>query len=120
MTHKKEAGEDLSGLSVGQLRSRRQRLAGELGDIGSTLRGTLLHQGRRCGKEGCRCEQGELHGPYLYLSLARQGGRKRLVYVPASLAEVVQRRVELTSQQEATLEAISAINVELLARRALD
>ncbi len=120
MRHRKEAGEDLSGLSVAQLVSRRQELARELASAETTLRGALLHQGRQCGKEVCRCHRGELHGPYLYLSLPREGGRNRLVYVPASLAEVVQQRVALTRQQEATLEAISAINLELLARRALD
>ena len=112
--------EDLGLLSVRHLRGRRRRLARELGDVEGTLQGTLVSQGRRCGKEGCRCTRGELHGPYLYLSLPRDGGPNRLVYVPASLAEAVQQRVEMTARQEAVLEEISALNLELLARRALD
>jgi len=42
------------------------------------------------------------------------------VYVPADLAEVVRRHVVLTEQIESTLASISAINLELLARRQLD
>jgi hypothetical protein len=74
---------------------------------------------RRCGKEGCRCAQGELHGPYVYLSISR-GADRRLVYIPANLAEAVRHHIALTEQIEATLAAISAINLELLARRQLD
>ena len=65
------------------------------------------------------CSGGELHGPYVYLSISR-GADRRLVYVPADLAEVVRRHVVLTEQIESTLAAISAINLELLARRQLD
>src|SRR2546429_7362209 len=110
---------DLAGLTVRQLKARRRRLSQQLGDPEATLRGTLITQERRCGKEGCRCAQGELHGPYVYLSISR-GADRCLVYVPAELAEVVRRHVVLTEQIEASLAAISAINLALLARRQLD
>jgi hypothetical protein len=110
---------DLSSLSVRQLRARRRRLATSLADPQASLEGSLVSQMRRCGKEGCRCAQGELHGPYVYLSISR-GSDRRLVYVPAELAELVRRHLVLTEQIEATLAAISAINLELLARRQLD
>ena len=109
----------LSNLSVRQLRAGRRRLAAALADPQASLRGSLVRQMRRCGKEGCRCAQGELHGPYVYLSISR-GADRRLLYVPAELAEVVRRHVSLTEQVETTLAAISAINLELLARRQLD
>jgi hypothetical protein len=34
----------------------------------------------RCGKEGCRCARGELHGPYVY-RYWREGGKMRSAYV---------------------------------------
>lgn len=111
---------DLAGLSVRQLRARRRRLARALADPETTLRGTLLDQQRRCGKLGCRCATGELHGPYTYLSVGRSAGQARLLYVPAAIADAVRRRVELTEAAEAALAAISAINLELLARRELE
>jgi len=110
---------ELSSLSVLPLPSQRQRLAAALADPQVSLEGSLVSQMRRCGKEGCRCTQGELHGPYVYLSISRDAHR-RLVYIPAELAEVVRRHVSLTEQIEATLAAISAINLELFARRELD
>ncbi len=84
-----------------------------------TLRGTLINQGRRCGKPGCHCAEGELHGPYVYLSVGRATGTARLLYVPASVGDAVSERVTLTEADEAALGEISAINLELLARREL-
>jgi hypothetical protein len=110
----------LSSLSVRQLLARRRRLAKALADPEMTLRGSVITQLRRCGKAGCRCAEGELHGPYVYLSLGRAAGRARLVYVPAELADAVRRHVQLTEAAEVALGQISAINLELLARRELD
>ena len=121
MTYKrrKEKERDLSALSAPQLRVRRARLARQLPHVEMTLLGSLQTQGRRCGKQECRCAQGELHGPYVYLSV-RTGARRRLLYIPANLAEEVRRRVEVTGRLETTLAEISAINLELVARRELD
>jgi hypothetical protein len=118
MTYK-NAGGDLSSLSVRQLRARRRRLARGLPDLEGLLRGALVEQGRRCGKDGCRCTSGELHGPYWYLAVRRGPALSRLVYVPSSLTEQVRSRVELTAAAETALEEISAINLELLRRREL-
>ena len=106
---------DLAGLSAGELRTRRSALVARLPEAGGLLPGTLVEQRRRCGKEGCRCTQGELHGPYTYLQVAGH-----LVYVPAGLAETVAQHVEVSSLLRDLLEQISAINLELLARRELD
>lgn len=110
---------DLSSLTVRQLQARRRRLARRLGDPEMTLRGILISQGRRCGKPGCRCAEGELHGPYTYLSVGRATGTARLLYVPSLLADTVSRRVRATQAAEEALAEISAINLELLARREL-
>jgi hypothetical protein len=109
---------DLAGLTVRGLRARRRRLASGLSDVEALLRGTVVTQRRRCGKETCRCASGQLHGPYTYLSVARPGRRPRLVYVPAELAETVAGQVALADRVEAVLAEITAINAELLARRA--
>ena len=111
---------ELGGLTVGQLRGRRRRLAARVTGIEALLRGTLISQGRRCGKESCRCAHGELHGPYVYLSVTRPGRRPRMVYVPRDLTETVTGRVAAGSRLDAVLAEIAAINAELLARRALD
>ena len=109
----------LHTLNARQLRTRRARLARQLPDIEATLRGALQRQMRQCGKAGCRCADGELHGPYLYLAV-RTGARSRLLYVPAEVVDEVARRVEATGRIETALAEISAINLELLSRGELD
>ena len=111
---------DLTIVSVGELRRRRRSLARTLQDFEATLQGTLVTQGRRCGKAGCRCTQGELHGPYVYVALARARGGSRLLYVPEDLRKVVRQKIAITEHLAAALEEISKINLELLARRALE
>jgi len=106
-------------MTTRQLKARRKRLAGSLPDVEELITGSVVDQGRRCGKEGCRCETGELHGPYTYVVLPRVKGRTRTVYVPAGTADAVRRGASLSTRVRAALEEISAINIELLARREL-
>src|SRR3989440_8275885 len=105
----------LAELSLRQLRDRRRRVARQIPDLAAVIAGSLQSQRRRCGKEGCRCTRGELHGPYVYLSV---GGH--LVYVPAGLAEALRDRLQVSARLQASLEEISAINLELLSRKELD
>jgi hypothetical protein len=113
MTNKIDPG----SMTTRQLRARRRRLARSLPDVEGLISGAVVEQGRRCGKEGCRCATGDLHGPYTYAVLPRvDGGRTRTVYVPASAAEVVRRGAAVSAHVRAALAEISAINVELLAR----
>ena len=105
----------LAALATAELRSRRDRLVTALPQAGAFLAGSLVEQRRRCGKEGCRCARGELHGPYAYLSVAG-----RMVYVPAVLAGAVRAHLEVSRRLQAALEEIPAVNLELLARRELD
>ncbi len=55
---------------------------------------SLVELSRRCGKAGCRWATGDLHAPYVYLSMGAASASVRQV-----------------------LGEISAINLELLARR---
>jgi hypothetical protein len=110
---------DLAGMSTRRLLARRRSLAGRIGDVERVLTGSLVEQTRRCGKAGCRCADGDGHGPYSYFS-PRPQGRGRAKYVPSPLAEVVRRYLLRGSDVEAVLAEISAINAELLARRELE
>ena len=44
------------------------------------LSGAVCVQWKKCGKPGCHCVRGELHGPY-YARFWRQDGRLRKAYV---------------------------------------
>lgn len=52
------------------------------------LEGEICEQFIRCGKQGCRCQNGQLHGPYYY-RIWREGKTVRKVYVKASDREAV-------------------------------
>jgi hypothetical protein len=107
---------DPPSVTTRALRARRRRLARSLPELEGLISGSVVEQGRRCGKEGCRCATGELHGPYTYVVLPRIEGRTRTVYVPAGAAEAVRRGAAVSAQVRAALEEISAVNVELLSR----
>jgi hypothetical protein len=109
----------INDLSVRQLLARRRRLVAGLSEPERTLRGVLLSEGRRCSSEGCRCRQGELHGPYTYLAVYTDG-RSRTIYVPQTAQAACEASVAVTQRNEAVLAEISQINLELLRRRALE
>lgn len=115
-----KSNEDMSGLTSRQLRGRRRRAVNRLPDLQDYLAGSLAEQSRRCGKAGCRCAAGELHGPYVYLSVGKARGPRGMVYVPEVLAGLVRRRVLAGEAVQQLLAEISAINLELLARRELE
>jgi hypothetical protein len=116
-THKNEG--DLARMPSDRLLALRRELAAGLGDVEHVLAGSLAEQSRRCGKAGCRCADGEPHGPYAYFT-PRPGGRGRARYVPAPLAGAVARCLQRAAEVEDTLARISAVNAELLARRELE
>jgi hypothetical protein len=115
---KKENETSLAGMSTRRLLSRRRALATRFGSAEQVLSGSLTEQTRRCGKAGCRCADGEPHGPYAFF-VPKTAARGRLRYVPASLAGVVGRYLRNGEDIERLLAEISAINAELLARREL-
>ena len=114
ITHKT----DWSSVPTRTLLDRRRRLVARLGDAELLLTGSLVEQTRRCGKAGCRCAEGEPHGPYVYFA-PKPAGRGRLRYVPAALLDVVRRCVHTGTEIEAVVAEVSAINAELLGRREL-
>jgi hypothetical protein len=108
----------LAELTDRQLYALRKRLAAGVHDPAVTLRGAVHSDLRQCSNERCRCRQGELHGPYTYLSVYGDG-RSRTVYVPQALAEIASGHVEATRRGEALMLEISRVNLELLRRKAL-
>lgn len=82
---------DISRLrqKVGVLRARRTRLENVALRSQAMVRGSLLELMRKCGKAGCRCQRGELHGPNFYLSIPKPGKRSRMVPVPPEKMKVV-------------------------------
>ena len=108
---------DIMKLSTADLLARRRGLVERLGDVEHVLLGSMVEQTRRCGKASCRCASAEPHGPYTFLTTRR--GRRGMRYVPSALISIVDAYIRQGQHVEAVLAEISAINVELLARREL-
>ena len=69
------------------------------------LCGSLVSLHRVCGKEGCKCTQGELH-PGLCVAL-RVGEKRKMIYVPQAMETTVRRWVRTYQEAWQLMEKIS-------------
>ncbi len=58
-----------------------------------TLPGTVHAQMIKCGRETCRCAQGQLHGPYFY-RFWREAGKLHKAYIKRSDVAIVKDQCE--------------------------
>ena len=48
--------------------------------IKSMVKGTVIQHYKKCGSKSCACREGDLHGPYWYLSY-KEGSKSVLKYI---------------------------------------
>ncbi len=70
-------------------RAQRAKLEDQALRSRAMVRGSLLELMRKCGKPGCKCQRGELHGPNFYLSLPQPGKRSRMAPIPRDKLKMV-------------------------------
>ncbi len=58
------------------------RLVELVGLAATMIQGSVSETTRTCGREGCRCQRGERHGPHTYLTFRTAEGRSTSRYVP--------------------------------------
>lgn len=87
-----------------QERALRSRLA-QLVHQKPVIRATLNVRHVTCGKRGCRCTQGQKHRA-LYLVCSTKG-KKRQLFVPASMEQEIRGWVENYRSAMALLEKVS-------------
>lgn len=97
---------------VGCLQKERSELESRLLQLGPFVPGSLIKRYTTCGRANCRCQQGEKHGPFWYLS-RRFEGRTRLTYVREEKLEEVQLLVERYRDFQRTRQRLREIFREL-------
>jgi hypothetical protein len=78
------------------------------------LAGSLFARYGECGKENCRCRQGEKHGPYYVLS-TRSGGQGGFAYLDAGRAEEARTLVARHREFRSGLRRLRRLNLEIVA-----
>ena len=94
----------------------KERLLRQIRGCSEMLQGSLVTLYRKCGKKGCRCEQGEKHGPAYYLSY-KEGGQTRMIYISASRLKEVKRAMEAFSRYWEVGVKLSRFNLEAMGLR---
>ena len=50
------------------------------------LYGSVVEKYIMCGKEGCKCKKGELHGPFYYLSY-KERNKTKMIFLKAGISK---------------------------------
>jgi len=99
-----------------QLSERRDRLLARLPPLQELVRGSVLTRELRCGKRSCHCASGPGHLA-TYLAVSFGGGRTEQISLPPALVALARQWMANYQAWWEAVEAISAINRELLRRR---
>jgi len=98
---------------VRELNRERTALLEEVLAVGVTMPGSLFERWRVCGRPGCRCARGEKHGPYLCLSVFREG-RPRVFPVARGKADVAKEAVAAYRQWRAGMQRLKQMDAQIL------
>ena len=84
-------------------------------DIGM-IRGSLAEKYLPCGKEGCKCKEGELHGPFYYL-IYPEGGKQKTLYIRKDRLNEVREGMKAYKRARKTIDKVAETNRKLLKKR---
>jgi len=96
-----------------RLRSERTILEDQTLRSRAMVRGSLIELMRKCGKAGCKCQRGELHGPNAYLSLPRPGKRSHLLPIPPDKVKMLKELNSRYHDYQRSLTRIRHIDKEI-------
>ena len=99
-------------------RAVRSRLLRLIGQPRPLLRASLVTMKRLCGKLNCHCQQGQPHVS-LYLA-TRVGQRRKMIYVPEDMEDMVRQWVADAHLAEQCLDQISQVALDRLLRHKQD
>lgn len=88
--------EELHGIrqEIGRLQAAHSALLRALMSSEPFIQGSVVRRFSLCGKPGCRCQRGEKHGPFWYLSRSEHG-HTRMRYLGKEKAQPTVERVQV-------------------------
>lgn len=104
-------------LSTNALKKKRQQLLNKLNTLeGKFLRGSITESFKKCGKPGCKCENGIGHGPKYSMTINFPKRKPEHDYIPLQHITQVKEYVSNYHQFKDIVEQICVINREILKR----
>jgi hypothetical protein len=97
---------------ISQLRQKRRSLEDALRKRGKMIPGAVIERYTECGKAGCRCHDGEKHGPYTFVT-EPVAGKSRVTYVPKKLRRHLEPPVRRYQEFQRSLAAWRKATKEL-------
>lgn len=94
------------------LMRKRKALERSILDAAEHTDGCLVEKYRKCGKRGCKCARGELHGPAFYIS-RRVDGKTHYDYVPKDKVDLAKALVGRHTKLYRARAQIQKLNQEL-------
>jgi hypothetical protein len=101
------------GPEAARLRKRKSEALRRFATPVDAIAGSLSLAHTRCGKDNCRCAQGELHTVWRLTFM--DGGKKRVERVPREWAEEVRQLVEFGRQFREATDTVFSANARLFA-----
>jgi len=102
----------LANRRMKQLINRRNDLMRQLSPQKEMLRGSLVRKKINCGKNRCRCQQGQLHQAF-YLSYS-QDAKTKTVCIPAELVPEVKAAIKQYKKHKQLVDKILGTNLCVL------
>jgi len=96
-----------------QTDKRKRALQGLLEKDIEMIRGNLVERHLPCGKEGCKCKEGELHGPFYYLIYPEEGKQKTL-YIRKDKLKEVREGIKAYKRARKAIDKVADMNRRLL------
>ena len=104
--------------STKKLKEKRQQLIDKIDAFeGKILRGSIIESYKKCGKPGCKCEQGEGHGPKYSMTVNFPKRRPENDYIRLEQITLVKEYVTNYHQLKDLIEQICMINRIIIKRR---
>ncbi len=83
-------------------------------DIGM-VRGSLIERYLLCGKEGCKCQKGERHGPFYSLTFT-EGDKRKNIYVPKGKMKEVKEGIKAYKRAKKIIASVGDMNRKRLTK----